>query len=100
MRAVDALTDAVNVYRLVIEIDRLISTGNARDEDEARELLSRLTWRLENEIPVVRAIIAAHRQAAEAVQAAQCTLGGRPAPNLHACNDHGPAPPEPAPIIA
>jgi hypothetical protein len=87
MLAADALTDALAVYRLLSILNDKLATGRADDVDDVRETLAELCHRLEPELPIIRGIIAAHRQAAQAVQLAQRPAGGQPAPYPYPAND-------------
>ena len=87
MLAVSALTDYVAMARLLSILNDKLATGRADDVDDVRETLSELVRRLEPEIPVVRGIIAAHRQAAERLKLSQRAVGVQPAPYPNAAND-------------
>ena len=105
MLAVNALTDALAVYRLLSILNDKLATGRADDVDDVRETMAELVRRLEPEIPVVKGIMAAHRQAAQAVHLAKSTGRVEPAPHPAPANDDhlatlAPAPSEPGPLIA
>lgn len=89
MLAVSALTDYVAVARLLSILNDKLATGRADDVDDVRETLAELVRRLDPEIPVVKDIIAVHRQAAERFHAAQLAARGEAAPYANAANDHG-----------
>jgi hypothetical protein len=87
MLTVDKLTDYIAVCRLLSILNDKLKTGRADDVDDVRETLSELCHRLEPELPIIRGIIAAHRQARDAFQLAQRPAGGQPAPYPYPAND-------------
>lgn len=103
--AADALDHAGNVYRLIGRVHALLNSGRPSDEDEARELVSGLWSHVEPEIPVIKGIVATHRQAAQAFDQTRHSLApfflGRPEehPDTPA-NDHTGPPDQPAPFVA
>lgn len=103
--AADALDRAALVYGWVIKVDQWLSSGAAEDEVKARNITGQLAHLVEGEIPVIKGIVATHRQAAQAFDRTQHSLAPfflrhpEEHPNTPA-NDHTGPPDQPAPFVA
>jgi len=84
MLTVDKLTDYIAVCRLLSILNDKLETGRPDDVDDVRETLAELCRRIEPEIPVIKGIIAAHRQARDAFQFTQRAGFNGSAPHPHA----------------
>lgn len=88
MLAHDALTQAVRVCRLVQIADLNIRSGN---NAKAREVLAEANAIVTAELPIMRGVLSAQGQAAQALNLAQCPavgLGVEPHEHPHANDDH------------
>jgi len=99
--SVEVLCTADAVYGMVGEIQTLAANGRQSD---ALSALAYLADAVEGHRPILRGVIAAEREAAEARHLTQRTLapffGGKPAEHPNAANDQSPSPEQPSPDVA
>lgn len=101
---VEVLCTADMAYGVVIEAHKLATDGRKSD---ALALLGYLADAVEAHRPILRGVIAAERQAAQAHDLTQrsdirvlCSIG-KPQPQPHAANsEHAPTPEQPSPSVA
>jgi hypothetical protein len=99
--SVEVLCTADAVYGMVADIQTLAANGRQPDTLSA---LAYLADAIRGHRPILRGVIAAEREAAQARHLTQRTLapffGGKPAEHPHAANDQSASPEQPAPGVA
>ena len=99
--SVEVLCTADAAYGLIGEIQTLAANGRQAD---ALAALAYLADAVEGHRPILRGVISAEREAAQARDFTQRTLapffGGKPAEHPNAANDQSPSPEQPSPDVA
>ncbi|WP_313005362.1 hypothetical protein [Brevundimonas sp.] len=99
--SVEVLCTADAVYGMVADIQTLAANGRQPD---ALSALAYLADAIGGHRPILRGVITAEREAAQARHLTQRTLapffGGKPAEHPHAANDQSLSPEQPAPDVA
>ncbi|KQS55930.1 hypothetical protein ASG17_07720 [Brevundimonas sp. Leaf363] len=101
MLAQGALINAAVAYDVIVQIERLAAAGH---QDEAWQAFGNLAHFARSELPVVKGVVAAQQQAAEALDLTQRTLAPffprKAEEHPHAANDHPTNPVLPSPTVA